>query len=205
MSAETNIILFLAAINAITVFLCRPYLLKAEFPKIQKLVVWIFLVSVFLFSVILSLDLSGYELKGDYTFSILSGITLLAIATFFIRVKNFKRKIVVFLVTLPLILIIILSNVFGHKLSQTPIDENHKLIVFSGGFMACPTHFYIVESQFGIFDKRLKKIDGICFSEIKKVELIDKNAKTVDFLVYHGGEYEMENPHRLQVERNSEW
>jgi ABC-2 type transport system permease protein len=196
------IIIFLGLIIGLN---CIPLLTKATFPKVEKIVVRILIASTVLFLTFTILQFSGYRLKGLYTFPTFGWIFIISSVLFFAIFKNTKKKILTVCLLTPLIVLSILTLILGQIVYEKKIDETNKISVSTGGFLACGEIINITQTRFGIFDKQVFHIDNLCLIGINKIETVKLDDKHAEFLIYHNGQYDSENPYKFDVERNNVW
>ena len=149
--------------------------------------------------------LYGYSLKGFYTFSTIAWTFIISTILFFTLFKNTRRKILnVFLLT-PLLVLSILTFILGQLVYERQLDENNRISVTTGGFLACGEIINITQTRFGIFDKQVFHIGDLCLLGITKIETIKLDDKHAEFLIYHNGQLDSENPYKYDVERKNGW
>jgi ABC-2 type transport system permease protein len=110
----------------------------------------------------------------------------------------------VFLLT-PLIVVSIFALIFGKVLKEFDINNETKIIVTTGGILSCGELIRITQTKFGIFDKEVHYESSLCLREINKIETIKLDEKHAEFLIYHNGEMDSENPYKYEVERKNGW
>ena len=184
---------------------CIPLLTKITFPTVEKVIVRILIASTVLFLTFIIFEFNGYRLKGLYTFSTISCSFIVSTAIYFVLFENSKKKILsVFLLT-PLTVLSILTLILGQVVYEHKIDGSHKISVTTGGFLACGEIINITQTRFGIFNKQVFHIDNLCLVGIKKIETVKLDDKYAEFLIYHNGQNDSENPYRYKVERKNGW
>jgi hypothetical protein len=95
--------------------------------------------------------------------------------------------------------------VYGQVVYEQRIDENNKISVTTGGFLACGEIINITQTRLGIFDKEVFHIDNLCLIGINKIEIVKLDDKHAEFLIYHNGQYDSENPYKYELERKNVW
>lgn len=150
-------------------------------------------------------EFNGYKLKGLYSFSIISWLFIVSTILFFALFKNTKKKILTVLLLTPLIALSILTLIIGQVVYEQKIDENTKISVETGGFLACGEIINITQTRFGIFDKQLFHAKNLCLIGINKIVTIELDDKHAEFLIYHNGKHDSENPYKYDVERKNVW
>ena len=93
------------------------------------------------------------------------------------------------------------------------IDETYTLAIqydsqiyrASSKLFATPEIINITQTRFLIFDKEVYHIENLCLIGINKIETIKFDDKHTEFLIYHNGENDSENPYKYQMERKNGW
>lgn len=198
----TAILIFLGLIIGLN---CIPLLTKTNFPKAEKVIVKILVVTIILFLTFTILQFNGYRLKGQYTFMTI-GLTFIGLTvTYFALFKNTKKKMLTVFLLTPLLVVSIFILVFGQVLKEFNINDNTKIIVTTGGLLSCGELIYITQTKFGLFDKEVHYESSLCLREIKKIETVKLDNRHAEFLIYHNGEMDSENPYKYDVERKNGW
>jgi hypothetical protein len=198
----TAIIIFIGLLIGLN---CIPLLTKKTFPTVEKLIGRILIVTTILFLTFMVFEFNGYKLKGLYSFSIISWLFIVSTILFFALFKNTKKKMLTVFLLTPLIVLSILTLILGRFVYEQKIDKTNKISVSTGGFLACGEIINITQTRFGIFDKELFHIDNLCLIGINKIETIKLDDKHAEFLIYHNGKYDSENPYKYDVERKNVW
>jgi hypothetical protein len=198
----TAIIMFIGLIIGLN---CIPLLTKNTFPKTEKAIQKILVASTILFLSLTIFEINGYRLKGVYAFSTISGTFILSTIAYFVIFRNTKKKLITVFLLTPLIVISILTLILGQLVYENKIDETNKIAVTTGGFLACGEIIHITQTRLGIFDKDVFHIDNLCLIGINKIETVKLDDKHAEFLIYHNGEYDSENPYKYDVERKNGW
>jgi hypothetical protein len=198
----TAIIMFIGLIIGLN---CIPLLTKNTFPKAEKAIQKILVASTILFLSLTIFEINGYRLKGVYAFSTISGTFILSTIAYFVIFRNTKKKLITVFLLTPLIVISILTLILGQLVYENKIDETNKIAVTTGGFLACGEIIHITQTRLGIFDKDVFHIDNLCLIGINKIETVKLDDKHAEFLIYHNGEYDSENPYKYDVERKNGW
>ncbi len=198
----TAILIFIGLIIGLN---CIPLLTQTTFPKTEKAIQKILVASTILFLIFTVFAFNGYILKGLYTFSIISWTFLISTIIYFTIFKNSKKKLLIVFLLTPLIVLSILTLIFGQLVYESRIDETNKISVTKGGFLACGEIIHITQTKFVIFDKQVFHIGDLCLLGITKIETIKLDDKHAEFLIYHNGEYDSENPYKYYVERKNGW
>jgi hypothetical protein len=196
------IIIFIGLIIGLN---CIPLLIKTTFPTVEKVIVRVLFASTILFLLSTIFEFSGYRLKGLYTFSTISWTFIISTILYFALFKNSEKKILTVFLLTPLVVLIILTPILGELVYEKRIDETYKISVTTGGFLACGEIINITQTKFGIFDKQVFHIGDLCLIGINKIETIKLDEKHEEFLIYHNGQLDSENPYIYDVERKNGW
>lgn len=192
---------------------------KYDFPQLEKVISTISfysLIGIFICVILLVFD---FRLKGKYTTTII-GLTFLmsTILLFGLTEKSLtKRFSGIF--TIPIFVFGILSLFseigfvffylitlpFHPPMAKFDINENHNVEVRVGGFFACRESLVITKSQFGILDKQQYVGNNSCVTGIDKITTLEFKENNVEFLIYHDGKTEFENPYKYQPEIKNVW
>ncbi len=184
---------------------CVPLITKTNFPKTEKIILRILLVATILFLTFTIFEFNGYRLKGFYTFRIIC-ITFVAMTMFYFALfKNTKKKIFTVILLTPLIILSIFSLLFGQVLKEFTVNNNTKITVTKGGLLSCGEIIRITQNKFGLFNKEVHYAGSLCLIGIEEIKTTKIDNKYVEFLIYHNGEYDSENPYKYVVERKNEW
>lgn len=198
----TAILIFIGLIIGLN---CIPLLTKTTFPKAEKIIVRILIAATILFLTFGVFGLYGYSLKGLYIFSTITWTSIISTILFFALFKNTRRKILTAFLLTPLLVVGGLTLILGQLLYERQLDENNKISVTTGGFLACGEIINITQTRFGIFDKHVFHIGDLCLLGITKIETIKLDDKQAEFLIYHNGKMDSENPYKYDVERKNGW
>ncbi|ENA1795671.1 hypothetical protein ABF176_002518 [Flavobacterium psychrophilum] len=198
----TAIIIFIGLIIGLN---CIPLLTKTTFPKVEKAVVRMLIAMTILFLTFGILGLYGYSLKGHYTFSTITWTFIVSTILFFALFKNTKRKILTVFLLTPLLVLSILTFILGQLVYERQLDDYNRISVTTGGFLACGEIINITQTRFVIFDKQVFHIGDLCLLGITNIETIKLDDKHAEFLIYHNGKLDSENPYKYDVERKNGW
>lgn len=199
----TEIIIFIGLIFGLN---CIPLLTNKSFPKAEKIIIKLLVVTTILFLTFLVLKFSGYRLKGQYTFPIIIIAFIGLIIIYFALVKNTTLKILTTIFFLsPLLVVSLFALLVGQTKKEFEIDTNTKIIVSTGGFFSCGEIIFITQTKFGLFDKEVHYESSLCLRGIKTIETVKIDDKHAEFLIYHSGEMDSENPYNYEVERKNNW
>ena len=198
----TTTIIFIGLVIGL---ICIPFLTKTTLSKTEKVVARILSVSTILFLIFVTFELNGYHLKGLYSYSIISWIFIISTVLFIILFKNIKIKILTGFLLSPFIILCILTLIVGQVIYVKKIDEKNKIAITTGGFISCGEIIKITETRLGIFDKEVFQVDNLCLTGITKIEIIKLDDIHAEFLIYHNGKNDSENPYKFHVERKNVW
>jgi ABC-2 type transport system permease protein len=87
---------------------------------------------------------------------------------------------------------------FQPPMAKSEINEKYNVEVRVGGFFACGESLVITKSEFGILDKLQYVGNNSCVTGINKIETLEFKENKVEFLIYHDGKTEFENPYKYQ-------
>lgn len=110
----------------------------------------------------------------------------------------------VFILT-PLIVLSSYTLLFGRILKEFRVNDNIKIIVSTGGFLSCGEIIRITQTKFGLFDKEVHYESSLCLRGIEKIETTKIDNKHAEFLIFHNGQFDSENPYKYDVERKNVW
>ncbi len=205
----TFLVLVLIVLGICCVFLFT----KPDFPLIElivKRISFYSLIGVLICIVLLIFDL---RFKGNYTTSIIGLTFILSTILLFGLTRNTWTKILCGFLTIPLFVIAFLSLIwemsifiiyiivlpFEPPTAKFVINKNHNIEVRVGGFLACGESLIITESKLGVFDKQ-KYVGNIsCVTGISKIETLEFNTNCAEFVIYHDGQTEFDNPYKYRV------
>lgn len=187
---------------------------KYDFPKLEKVIRKISFYSLIGILICVLLLVFDFRLKGKYTTSIIGVIFLLSTILLFGLTKKSLTKILSGILTIPIFIFGILSLFweigfgffylitlpFQAPSAKSEINANHNVEVRVGGFLACGEILVITKSEFGILDKQYYAGNNSCVTGIDKIETLDFQENIVEFLIYHDGKTEFENPYKYQSE-----
>jgi ABC-2 type transport system permease protein len=94
---------------------------------------------------------------------------------------------------------------FGQRLGEYRINNTYKIEVTIGGLLACGENIKISKSAMVIFDKEIFHEASLCLRGIEKIDIVDFNENRAEFLIYHNGEYDSENPYKYEIENKNVW
>lgn len=198
----TEIILFTGLIVGLN---CIPLLIKTNFPKTEKVIVKLLIASTILFLTFTIFEYRGYKLKGLYTFPIIALTFIITTILYYAIFKNTKQKILTVFLLTPLIVLSISLLLFGRVEKEFRLNNDYKISISTGGFMACGENIHITKSKFGIFDKQVFYVRNLCLLGIYDIKTVSVDKKHAEFLIFHNGQNDSENPYKYVVERKDEW
>jgi ABC-2 type transport system permease protein len=182
-----------------------PQLTRQKFPKTEKAVIQILTIISITFIILTVLMFNGFKLKGLYSNSIIGIIFILISLMYFALVKISRRKILIVILLIPMILVSLFTLIFGQKIAEYRINDTYRIDVTIGGFLACGENISLTKPAFVIFDKEIFHESSLCLRGIKKIEIVDFNEKRAEFLIYHSGEFDSENPYKYEIENKNVW
>ena len=198
----TAIIIFIGLVIGVN---CIPLLIKTTFPKVEKVAVRTLITTTILFLTFGLLELYGYSLKGLYSFSTITCTFIVSTILFFALFKNTRRKILTAFLLTPLLVLSILTLILGQLVYERILDENNRISVTTGGILGCGEIINITQTRFMIFDKQVLHIGDLCLLGINNIETTKLDDKHAEFLIYHNGKLDSENPYKYDVERKNGW
>ncbi len=198
----TAVLLFIVIVIGLN---CIPQLTNTNFLNIEKTIFKLLVINTLTFLIFTVLLFYGYKLQGAYSNSVIGSAFILASLLFFSLVENTRKKIIIVLLLTPLILLSLFTFVFGRLIAEYKITDAHKIEVSTGGPLACGEIIEITETEFGIFDRRIHYEGSLCLREIKNIEMIKFNKDTAQFLIYHNGEMDSENPYHYTIDNKNVW
>ena len=199
MTALVIFILIVIGLNLI------PHLTKWNFPKVEKTIYRILILTTVTFFVLTVLSFNGYKLKGLYSNSIIGIIFITTAITYFVLAKSTKRKLIKVVILIPLILLSLFILLFGRTIYESKIADGYKIQVTTGGIMSCGELIHLTETEFLIFDKEILYESSLCLKEIKRIETVNFDDDSAEFLIYHNGEMDTENPYKYKIENKNVW
>jgi ABC-2 type transport system permease protein len=196
------IIIFIGIIIGLN---CIPLLTKKTFPKVEKITVRILLVATILLLTTIFLDFNGYKLKSNLAFRIIGLSFIISTFIYFAIFKNTREKIWKIIFLTVLIIVSLMNQVLYEKLGSYEIADELNMTVSREGFLACGEIIRITKSEFGIFEKELFYDSNQCLIGITKIETVEFNENGAEFLIYHNGIYDNENPYKYEIENKNVW
>ena len=184
---------------------CIPHFTKSNFPKMERVITGILIVSLIIFLLFSILKLNYYNLIGINTFPIIALIFIISALLYLTLFKNTKKKILMVIVLIPLITLSMLTLIFDRTIKEFEINEKTKIIVTSGGPLSCGESIKLTEQKFWIFDKEIYHENSLCLQGINRIKIIKFDKDNAVFLIYHNGKMDSENPYKYKIENNNVW
>ncbi len=194
-------------------------LTKSNFPKLERVIKRVSLYS--LIGVLICAFLSFFDLtlKGNYTKTSIGLSFLLSTILLFGLTKKIQTKIISGIITIPvaiagissliwempIIVFYLLAMPFHPPKATFEIDKKHTIEIRNGGFMACGESLFIMESTALIMDKIKYIGNNHCVTGISKIETLEFKENEAEFLIYHDGKTEFENPYKYQSKIKTMW
>jgi ABC-2 type transport system permease protein len=183
-----------------------PFLIKRNFPKWENRIGKILIFSAIFFGLFTILSFEGYCIKGVYTYTIIGVIFILTTLSYFATVKYTKRKLIIVIIMSPIIFCaIFFLMILGEITVKLKINETYKIEISNGGVLVCGDTFKITKSKYGIFEKTLFCDKSLRLSGIKKIKILKFNENLANFLIYHDGKMDSENPYRYEIKNKNKW
>lgn len=182
-----------------------PQLSKNNFQITGKVVIRMLIFTAMALMILTILQFNGFKIKGVYSNSIIGIVFTSASLLYFTVVKNTKRKLLSVLLLMPLILLSLFALFFGRTIYEKEIAADYKIEVSTGGIMSCGELICLTKTMFGIFDKEIYYESSLCLREIERIETIKFNKDAAEFLIYHNGEMDSENPYHYKIENKNIW
>ncbi|MBM1108244.1 hypothetical protein JQC67_18975 [Aurantibacter crassamenti] len=198
----TVIILFFLIIIGLN---CIPFVVKTEFPKLETLIKRTLIITSIIFILMVILLSNGYQLKGIYSHSFIELTFIILILFYFSFFKNNKSKLLSLFILVPLISLATLLLVFEQVITEYKINEKYKIEVSKSGFLGCGERVSITKSDLGIFRKRILIRTDLCLIGIDKIETVEFNENGAEFLIYHNGIFDSENPYKFEIKNKNVW
>lgn len=199
MTAIAIFILIIIGLNLI------PQLTKWNFPKTEKAINLTLFYTTVTFFVLTVLAFKGYTLKGLYSNTIIGLLFIATTIIYSVLTKNTRRKLITVLILIPLILLSVFTFLFGRTIYESKIADGYKIQVTTGGIMSCGELIHLTETKLLIFDKEIVYESSLCLREIEWIEIIDFDQNSAEFLIYHNGEMDSENPYKYTIENKGVW
>src|SRR5688572_29199541 len=114
-----------------------PQLTKKNFPKTEKALTQILILTTVIFLILTILLFNGFKLKGLYSNSIIGLIFILASFLYFAVVKNTKRKLVSILLVIPVVLVSMYLQIFSQTVGRFKLNDDLSIVVSREGFLGC--------------------------------------------------------------------
>jgi hypothetical protein len=199
MIAVIIFILVLIGLNLI------PQIRKKKNEKVDRILSKLTVASTFIFAIVTLFYFNDLRLKGLYSIPAINSVFVLTVLIYFAFVTNSRVKIISIPILTVFILLSLTTTFFGRKTYETKIDETHKIIVTSGGLMACGQLIHITKTKFLIFDNEILYESSLCLRDIRQIDIIKFDNESAEFKIHHNGELDSENPYRYKIENKNVW
>lgn len=191
--------LFLIAITLLAINLL-PGLWKDRLISYERYV-WATWLGLVLAYIIMLFGMNFFELepRGAYTKQVIS--LLLAIQTIisFGILRNTWRKIGFIVIALPMLFIQAVYFPLGMTGHSLQLSNNRSVETVSSGFLGCGESIRLIEYKYLFFKKELYSNNSLCLTGIYKLEA---GSSDNEVLIYHSGEFDLENPYRFVLPIN---
>ena len=177
-----------------------PVIGQFNLPGIEKVVIRISNYSLIAYGISMTLFFFDFKFIGLYTNTIIGLTFILTNLVFFGIIKNTSKKlfrVVILTLIFPISLYILYVS---QPVSRFRINDSYSTEVSTGGFLSCGQIIEIYENKFVVLDKKVLSENSLCLREITKIETIKFDGKQGEFLIYHNGKIESENPYRYKTE-----
>ena len=198
----TALIIFILIVIGLNLI---PYFTKWDFPEVEKAINRVLIITTATFIVLTTLVFCGYKLKGVYLNPIIGVIFITTTILYFVLVKSTKRKLLEVVILMPLILISLITLSFSRTIYESKIADGYKIKVSTGGLFSCGELIKLTEAEFFLFDKAIVQEKSLCLRDIERIETIKFDRNSAEFLIYHNGEMDSENPYKYKIENNNMW
>lgn len=171
-----------------------------KLPKLEKEVIRISNYSLIAYVISMTLFFFDFKFIGLYTNTIIGLTFILSNLVFFGLIRNTGKKtlrVVILTLIFPISLYILFVS---QPVSRFKINDSYTIEVSTGGFLSCGQIIEIYENKFVMFDKKVLYESSLCLREITKIETIKFDGKQGEFLIYHNGKMDSENPYRYKTE-----
>ena len=180
-------------------------LIKKEYPKTEKIITRIVFYATIIFLILILLSFVGIRFKGLYTNTIIGLTFLISSLFYFATKKNTRNKIISIVILFPLILAGFYFQFFYQNLGTYKVNDELNIKISQEGFLACGEIIRLTKSRLLIFEKELTYDSNQCLRGIDRIETIEFNDKRAEFLIYHNGEMDSENPYHYEIENKNVW
>jgi ABC-2 type transport system permease protein len=120
-------------------------------------------------------------------------------------VKNTRKKIFIASALTILIIAAIGNQFFYKKVGSYKITDELNLVISQDGFLSCGEIIRITKTEFRIFDKELNYDNRQCLIGINNVETVRFDKNGAEFLIYHNGNIDSENPYKYEIDNKNVW
>jgi ABC-2 type transport system permease protein len=198
----TIILIFIATIIGLN---CIPLLINRHLGKLETVISRVLLITTIIFGFLTILTFLDYRLKGINTNSIITLIFIVSCLFYFTLIKITWKKLIKSFLLLPMILLSINSLIFGETIYENKINDTYDIKTYIGGFLACGESIKITKTEFVVFDKTIYQKSSLCLKGIDKIESLEFNESRAEFLIYHDGEMDSENPYKYEIKNKNVW
>lgn len=198
----TALVLFILIVIGLNLI---PNLTKWNFPKAEKAINRILVFTAMTFFIFTVLSFFGYKLKGLHSNSIIAFVFITSTIPYFGLVQSNKRKLISVAILFPLILLSLFSLLFGRTIYESSIADGYKIQVTTGGPLSCGELIHLTETKLLIFDREIVYESSLCLREIERIETINFDHESADFLIYHNRALNSENPYKFKIENSNLW
>lgn len=182
-----------------------PEMIKKEYPKTEKIITRIVFYTTIIFLILILLSFVGIRFKGLYTNTIIGLTFLISSLFYFATKKNTRNKIISIVILFPLILAGFYLQFFNQNLGTYRVNDELNIKISQEGFLACGEIIRLTKTRLLIFEKELTYDSNQCLRGIDRIETIEFNDKRAEFLIYHNGEMDSENPYHYEIENKNVW
>lgn len=182
-----------------------PELIKKEYPKTEKIIARIVFYATIIFVILIFLSFVGIRFKGLYTNTIIGLTFLISSLIYFATNKNTRNKIISIVILFPLILVGFYFQYFNQNLGTYKVNDKLNIKISQEGFLACGEIIRLTKSTLLIFEKELIYDSNQCLRRKERIETIVFYDKRAEFLIYHNGEMDSENPYHYEIENKNVW
>jgi hypothetical protein len=179
------------------------YLTKRRFPRIERIIKRILVISLIVLSIIVICDFNGYCLKGIYSLQVIGSSTLIFTILVFIFCQNTIKKFIdiFFLILIQFSFWFLFYN---QTLGEFNLDENHIIIVKSPKMFTNGESLYITKTKYFIFNQVVFSDTDLGLSGIFKIDKIYNDALTSKILIFHDQKMDSWNPYEYTLNKK-EW
>ena len=177
---------------------CIPLLIKNHSGKLEKVTNRVLLIITIIFGIQTVFLVFGWRLIGILTNSIIASFFILSSLSYFILIKITWGKLIKSVILIPFILLSINTILFGQTIYEKKINNTYNIRTYVDGFLACGESLRITKTAYVIFDQAIYQ-DDLCIKGITRIETLAFDEKHAEFLIYHDGEMDSENPFKYEI------